>query len=100
MDRPGTVSCVSLIHKTESCADNLKMHPSMVRLRRRHYSVLVDSNTYHIAVGLAIASGDQVRVKVLGCSSALEDGHFTGEVVVMKKVSLEASKTRRSLTKQ
>jgi hypothetical protein len=62
----------------------------MVRLRKRHYSVLVESNTYHIAVGLAIASGNQVRVKVLSCSSALEDGHFTGEVVVMKKVSLEA----------
>jgi hypothetical protein len=41
-------------------------------------------------VGLAIASGQQVRVKVLSCSSALEDGQFTGEVFVMKKVSLKA----------
>ena len=90
MNRPGIASSVSSIHRTENFADSLRIQMSMVRLRRRRYSVLVNTDTYHIAVGLAIASGQQVRVKVLSCSSALEDGQFTDEVVVMKRVSLKA----------
>lgn len=39
------------------------------------------------AVGLAVSSGKDVRIKVLSCSSPLEDGNWTGETVVIKQVS-------------
>jgi hypothetical protein len=38
-------------------------------------------------VGLAVSSGIQVRVKVLSCSSALDDGEWKGEIAVIKQVS-------------
>lgn len=38
-------------------------------------------------VGLAVSSGKDVRVKVLSCSSPLEDGNWTGETAVIKQVS-------------
>lgn len=55
---------------------------------------MTTAHTYQVPVGLAIASGEQIRVKVLSCSSALGNGQFTDEIVEMKKVSLKA-KTRQ-----
>jgi hypothetical protein len=102
MNRSGIVSCVSLIHRTESCADSQKIRMLTVRLQRRHKSILTKPYAHQTQVGLSIASGEQVRVKVLSCSSALKDGQFTDEVVVMKKVSLKARHNNcgQPLTKQ
>lgn len=40
----------------------------------------------NVDVGLAVASGKHVKVKVLGVSSALENGQWTGEVASIKKL--------------
>lgn len=40
------------------------------------------------SVGLAIAANEEVRVKVLGGSSALSSSPWTGEVAVVRKVRL------------
>lgn len=38
-------------------------------------------------VGLAVARGDSVEVRVVDASSALTDGRVTGETAIIKKVS-------------
>lgn len=40
-------------------------------------------------VGLAVAAGQRVQVKVLDVSSALIEGRLTGEIATIEKVSLE-----------
>lgn len=84
----GHVSYGSAIQKAANCAESQKIRMLTVWNTRdcECKEFLSDRNPI---VGLAVASGKQVKVKVLSSRSALEEGRFTGEVVNLSKVGRE-----------
>ena len=50
-------------------------------------------------MGLALASGQKVEVRVLDVSSALDEGAFTGETAIVKTVSSTAVEISRTVAK-